>query len=130
MEIIGKVIGTIIGALLLPVLAYWLTYETLHYAFTAIGFYKVAGLVNLANLITNLSALAAGGYIAYISIIGPRRKKAGIGQASTTSKTGRKVKASVYTIETHTPAVPRIHVTNPFRGVLILGEPERARAKV
>lgn len=114
-------LGALIGYLAFPVLVYWVVNFILHTTFTTIGMYKVASLGKLATALEGWGAVAAAVYCVYLLIVGKANKGPAVGKASTTSKTGRKVGQSVYTIETHTPAVPRIHLTNPFRGVLILG---------
>jgi hypothetical protein len=120
---IAHYIGTGIGYLLVPVLVYWFTGWFIHFVFDTVGLHKFAPLAKLANLVESWGALAAAGYCAYLIVLGKLNQpaNAGVGKASTISKTKLKVKTSVYTFETHTPAVPRIHLTNPFRGVLVLG---------
>ncbi|MBC3789186.1 type IV secretory system conjugative DNA transfer family protein [Spirosoma utsteinense] len=125
-----KAIGTLLGSVIVTVVAYWLTRTVLGFVFTSIGVYKIASLGRLATNLTELAAFGVGGWVLYLAITGGKRGKgAAIGQASTTSKTGRKVKASVYTIETHTPAIPRIYLTKPERGVLILGGAGAGKSK-
>ena len=118
----AKVIGSIIGALFFPVLAFWLTQKGLLFLFNAVGLSRIAGLANMI-------AVAAFLFVAYVTIIGRRKSGPAVGKASTTSKTGRKVQQSVYTIETRTPTVPRIRIVNPFRGVLILGGAGAGKSK-
>lgn len=117
----SKLIGKILGYGLVFFLIYWGVGFLLHFLFTAIGIYKITALGNLAKLIEVWGAWAAVGYCAYLTFLNNPTKGPGVDKASTTSKTGRKVKESTYTFETHTPAVPRINLVNPFRGVLILG---------
>lgn len=108
----------IITMLLTPVITYILCRLILWGLFSVVGFYKMLG--ESAGPVVHWLAVVMAVYGSWVALSG-QRKKFGIEKASTASKTGRKVKESVYTIETHTPAVPRIHLTNPFRGVLILG---------
>ncbi len=117
-----KAIGNLLGSVIVTVVAYWLTRTVLGFVFTSIGVYKIQGLGRLATNLTELAAFGVGGWVLYLAITGGKRGKgAAIGQASTTTRTKTKVSRSVYTIETHSPAIPRIYLTKPERGVLILG---------
>jgi hypothetical protein len=128
---IAHYIGTAIGYLLIPVLIYWFTGWLIHFVLDAIGLHKFAALGKLAGFVEDWGALAAALWCLYIIVMGKINQpaNAGIGKASTTVKTKLKVKNSVYTIETHTPAVPRINLTNPFRGVLIIGGAGAGKSK-
>jgi hypothetical protein len=117
----SKLIGTVLGYALVFFLIYWGVDFLLHVLFTSIGIYKIADLGKLARLVEGWGAVAVVGYCAYLTFMGKRSPGPGVDKASTTSKTGRKVKESTYTFETHTPTVPWINLVNPFRGVLILG---------
>lgn len=128
----NKGIGYYIGYLLVPVLVYWFVGWFVHVIFSMVGLHHFAALGKVASFIEDWGAIAAGGYCVYLMILAQFNQPAkgpAVGKASTTSKTGRKVKESVYTIETHTPAVPRIHLVNPFRGVLILGGAGAGKSK-
>lgn len=125
-----KALSTLLGTVIVTVVAYWLTRSVLGFVFTSIGVYKIASLGRLATNLTELAAFGVGGWVLYLAIIGGKRGKgAAIGQASTTTRTKTKVSRSVYTIETHTPAIPRIYLTKPERGVLILGGAGAGKSK-
>lgn len=126
---ISYYVGTLVGYLAFPCLIYWAVNFLLHTTFTTIGMYKVASLGKVASALEGWGAVAAAVWCVYILITGKTKKGPAVGQASTTSKTGRTIKKSVYTIQTSTPAVPRIHLTNPFRGVLILGGAGAGKSK-
>ncbi|MBC3795030.1 type IV secretory system conjugative DNA transfer family protein [Spirosoma utsteinense] len=125
-----KALSTLLGTVIVTVIAYWLTRSVLGFVFTSIGVYKIASLGRLATSLTELAAFGVGGWVLYLAIIGGKRGKgAAIGQASTTTRTKTKVSRSVYTIETHTLAIPRIYLTKPERGVLILGGAGAGKSK-
>lgn len=122
-------LGLLVGYMLVPCLIYWAVNFLLHTTFTTIGMYKVASLGKLASAVEGWGAVAAAIYCVYLLIIGKPKQGPAVAQASTTTKTKRKITRSVYTIETSTPAVPRIHLTNPFRGVLIVGGAGAGKSK-
>ena len=125
-----KALSNLLGAVIVTVIAYWLTRSVLGFVFTSIGVYKIASLGRLATSLTELAALGVGGWVLYLAIVGGKRGKgAAVGKASTTTRTKNKVSRSVYTIETHTPAIPRIYLTKPERGVLILGGAGAGKSK-
>ncbi|WP_169521688.1 type IV secretory system conjugative DNA transfer family protein [Spirosoma spitsbergense] len=92
--------------------------------FTTLGLHNT-GLAKLADV----GAFGAACYVIYLLLVGRPQSGPTVGKASTTTQTGRKVQQSVYIIETHTPAVPRINLVNPFRGVLILGGAGAGKSK-
>jgi hypothetical protein len=121
---ISHYVGVLIGYALIIYLVYWITNWLIGAVFTAIGLHHFAPLGKLASLVEQWGAVAVALYCIYILIrdkIGLPANGPAIGQTSPISKTKTKVRHSVYTFLTHTPAVPRIHLVNPFRGVLILG---------
>ena len=125
----GETIMKWFGFIIIPVLAYWLVGSVLRWGFTGMGAYTNQSLGNLANLVTMLASIGIGGYAFVLMIRGGKGNAPGIAQASTTTSTGRKVQQSVYTIATLTKAIPKIFLTNPFRGVLILGGAGAGKSK-
>jgi hypothetical protein len=117
----SKLIGKILGYLAVPFLTYWVVKFLVHVVFNIVRLYKIQAFVRLGHLVEDWAGFAAAAYVVYLILIGKPKQGPGVDKASTTSKTGRRVQESTYTFETHTPAVPRINLVNPFRGVLIVG---------
>jgi len=97
-------------------------------AFTFLGVYKSHLLSGPAHSLTPW--LAAGMAIlgAYENVK-KNKRKIGIGKTSPTSATGRRIRNSVYTILTQSVLVTHIYITNPFRGVLIIGGAGAGKSK-
>jgi hypothetical protein len=125
----GETIRKWFGFIIIPVLAYWIVGSVLHWAFESMGAYKSQSLGNIANLITMLARIGIAGYAFVMIIRGGKGNAPGIAQASTITPTGRKITQSVYTIATLTKAIPKIFLTNPSRGVLILGGAGAGKSK-
>ena len=121
-------VGAILGGLIIGWLIYWVADSVLHMLFMSLGLYKI-GLAKMARSLEQLGGYGAAAWVLYITVQGRTKSGPAVGQTNPTSKTGRKVQQSVYTIETSTPAVPRIRLTNPFRGVLILGGAGAGKSK-
>ena len=107
---------------------YLVCWGVLWLAFTFLGVYKSQLLGGPARWITPW--LAAGMAIlgAYENIK-KNNRKIGIGKTSPTSVTSRRIRNSVYTILTQTALITRIYITNPFRGVLIIGGAGAGKSK-
>ena len=110
------------------VFTFLLCYGVLWLAFTFIGIYKSQLLGGPAHSATPW--LAAGmAVMGFIENAKKNKRKVGIGKTNPTSATGRRIRQSVYTILTQTPRIPRIYITNPFRGVLIIGGAGAGKSK-
>ena len=125
----GYSFGKAFSWLIFPVVVYFLSGWLIHGLFSFLGVYNVALLGGLARLVDTFGPFALAGYALIVGFVKPENNGIGIDAASPTSKTGRKVAQSVYTIETSTRAIPRIHVTNPYRGVLIVGGAGAGKSK-
>lgn len=90
------------------------------FTFSVLGLYKSAWFGHLAEEGTFWLALGLGGYSAYIGLTS-QKKALGISPTSDTTATGQRVLQSVYTIKTRTRKIPYIHITEPERGVLVVG---------
>ena len=91
-----------------------------------IGAYK--HIAHSADSGSNLLALGLAAYCLY-TLIAKQPSTVGIGATNPTKATGQRVEKTVFSIATHTPAIPFINLTNPFRGILILGGAGAGKSK-
>ncbi|MCK8496068.1 type IV secretory system conjugative DNA transfer family protein [Spirosoma sp. RP8] len=114
--------------LFIAVFSYWIWKGIIWFIFSILGLYKSEMLGDLAQGVTPWLSFIMAIFSTW-SAITSQNKAFGIGKTSNTKATGKRVRQSVYTILTTTSTILHIYITNPFRGILILGGAGAGKSK-
>lgn len=126
-----RLLGFLFQWMGIPILLYYGTGWGVHFILQMPIFVKIPALARVLASLSPLAGLAAAGYYLFSKVSpwlqgAPKTK---VGEASPTTKTNTRVKSSVFSFPTSSRELPLIYLTNPFRGVLILGGAGAGKSK-